>query len=127
MPAKVLVDEVEEKEAGTLDEVQEALTEESYACFVANNTGTSTQVLYAKPGTALICIDMNMFRQSAAALFEIAGSNFYKTIKSMVASRNVILGDEVEGKDTNDYHFLGPPFSIQNPINVVILTLTVKE
>jgi hypothetical protein len=127
MPAKVLVDEVEEVEAGTLDEVLEALTDESYACFVANNTGTSTQVPYAKPDIALICLDKNIFRQSATELFEIVGSNFYKTIKFIVASGNVILGDEVERKDINDHHFLGTPFSIQNPINAVSLTLTVKE
>lgn len=116
MPYKVLVIDDEE---GILEEAAEALTEEGYECFPANNVDDALAILRDDPGIMLVVTDLKMPGKTGGDLIKETRAAFGRDIQFIVMSGHGSPTVETNGVDIDDFPFLRKPLDIGEFLEVV--------
>ena len=116
MPYKVLLVDDEE---GILEEATEALTEEGYECFPANNVDDALAILRDDPGIALVVTDLKMPGKTGGDLIKEARATFDRDIKFIIMSGHGSPTVKTNGVDIDELPFLRKPLDIDEFLEVV--------
>ncbi len=116
MPYKVLVVDDEE---GILEEAAEALTEEGYECFLANNVNYALAILRDDAGIALVVTDLKMPGKTGSDLIKEARAAFDRDIQFIVMSGHGGPTAETNGVNIDALPFLRKPLDIDEFLEMV--------
>ena len=95
-----------------LNLMSEALTDEGYECFVADNVDAAVEIMTTIPGITLIITDLKMPGKTGADLIKIVETQCEPNIKFIVMSGHGSPRVEGNGIDIAAYPFLRKPLSI---------------
>ena len=116
MPYKVLVVDDEE---GILEEAAEALTEEGYECFQANNVNYALAILRDDPGITLVVTDLKMPGKTGSDLIKEARAAFERDIEFIIMSGHGSPTVKTNGIDIDAFPFLRKPLDIDAFLEMV--------
>ncbi len=116
MPYKVLVVDDEED---ILEEAAEALTEEGYECFSANNVNYALAILRDDAEIALVVTDLKMPGKTGGDLIKEARAAFDRDIKFIVMSGHGSPTVQTNGVDIDALPFLRKPLDIGEFLKMV--------
>ena len=116
MPYKVLV---VDDEKDILEEAAEALTDEGYECFLANNVNYALAILRDDPGIALVVTDLKMPGKTGGDLIKEARAAFDRDIEFIVMSGHGSPTSEINGVDIDEFPFLRKPLDIGEFLEMV--------
>ena len=116
MPCKVLV---VDDEKDILEEAAEALTDEGYECFLANNVSYALAILRDDPEIALVVTDLKMPGKTGGDLIKEARTAFDRDIEFIIMSGHGSPTSEINGVDIDAFPFLRKPLDIGEFLEVV--------
>ena len=116
MPYKVLV---VDDEKDILEEAAEALTDEGYECFPANNVDDALAILRGDPGIALVVTDLKMPGKTGGDLIKEARAAFERDIEFIIMSGHGSPTVKTNGIDIDAFPFLRKPLDIGEFLEVV--------
>lgn len=116
MPYKVLV---VDDEKDILEEAAEALTEEGYECFPANNVDDALAILRRDPEIALVVTDLKMPGKTGGDLIKEVRAAFARDIEFIVMSGHGSPTVKTNGVDIDEFPFLRKPLDIGEFLEVV--------
>ncbi len=116
MPYKVLIVDDQEE---ILEEAAEALTDEGYECFPANNVDGALAILRDDPGITLVVTDLKMPGKTGVDLIGEARAAFDRDIQFIVMSGHESLTTKTSGIDIEEFPFLRKPLDIGEFLQMV--------
>ena len=116
MPCKVLV---VDDEKDILEEAAEALTDEGYECFLANNVSYALAILRDDPEIALVVTDLKMPGKTGGDLIKEARTAFDRDIEFIIMSGHGSPTSEINGVDIDAFPFLRKPLDIGEFLEMV--------
>ncbi len=116
MSYKVLVVDDEED---ILEEAAEALTEEGYECFSANNVSYALAILRDDAEIALVVTDLKMPGKTGSDLIKEVRAAFDRDIQFIVMSGHGGPTVKTNGVNIDDFPFLRKPLDIGEFLEMV--------
>ncbi len=116
MPYKVLV---VDDEKYILEEISEALTDEGYECFPADNVDDALAILRDDPGIALVVTDLKMPGKTGGDLIKEAQTAFDRDIQFIIMSGHGSPTVHTNGVDIKAFPFLRKPLDIGEFLDMV--------
>ena len=116
MPYKVLV---VDDEKDILEEAAEALTDEGYECFPANNVDDALAILRDDPEISIVVTDLKMPGKTGGDLIKEARAAFERDIQFIIMSGHGSPTSEINGIDIDEFPFLRKPLDIGEFLEVV--------
>lgn len=110
-----------------LNLMSEALTDEGYECFVADNVDAAVEIMTIIPGITLIITDLKMPGKTGADLIKIVETQCEPNIKFIVMSGHGSPRVEGNGIDIAAYPFLRKPLSIERLLETIISICETKD
>ena len=110
-----------------LNLMSEALTDEGYECFVADNVDAAVEIMTTIPGITLIITDLKMPGKTGADLIKIVETQCEPNIKFIVMSGHGSPRVEGNGIDIAAYPFLRKPLSIERLLETIISICETKD
>ena len=110
-----------------LNLMSEALTDEGYECFVADNVDAAVEIVKTTPGITLIITDLKMPGKTGADLIKIVETQCEPNIKFIVMSGHGSPRVEGNGIDIAAYPFLRKPLSIERLLETIISICETKD
>ena len=120
MPHKVLV---VDDEKYILEETAEALIDEGYECFQANNVDDALAILGEDPEITLVVTDLKMPGKTGADLIKEVQMAFKRDITVIIMSGSL----EDLGPDLKKFSFLLKPLGIDEFLEAVETALSMKS
>ncbi len=102
-----------------LEEISEALTDEGYECFPADNVDDALAILGNDPGITLVITDLKMPGKTGGDLIKEARAAFDRDIKFIIMSGHGGSTVRTNGIDIDALPFLRKPLDIEEFLEMV--------